>query len=472
MSQTQENRSLFGNSFRIFLIRFSGTLASLLLMIWFSHRLQPVAYGQYQNFWVQLTLISSLAGLGLGLLIFTYPPDVLRQLIRQLKPLHYFLYGIILTGAGLVFTFLRYQQPEEWWHKGYLSFLFFVCYTVSILLEAFMIVIRKHQLLIGTGLFYALIFVATGLWVQQQGFTLEKFIACLLPFTFLRMIVLFRPLLVFLRNKEENGQQNFRSKEVLSLWIHLGFYDLLSVTILWLDKFVVSLVASAGTAAVYFNGSYNIPFIPIALSAVSNATLMQLNYARQRTDKVILMQQAGKVLSCVVYPIFFLLLIYSREFITVVFSDKYGASVPIFICSILILPVRAYSNTTILQNLHRGRLINIGVLLDLIVALVLVVPLYYLMDLAGIALSFVISTYVQVTFYLYYSAKLLRVPMTAMIPLKNWLFKAFFFALLVLILHFCLSGLKPLLSLGIAAGITGIAALLILKREMKTPSQH
>ncbi len=467
MSQPQEHRSLFGHSFRIFLIRFSGTFASLVVMIGFSHMLPPAAYGLYQSFWVQLTLLSSIAGLGLGLLIFTYPPDVLKQLLRQLRPVHYFLYGLLLVIAGLAFTLLRYQQLGDWISKGYLSFLFFIFYTISILLEAFVIVIRKYRLLIGTGVCYALAFITTGWWIQQQGFTMEKFLTCLLPFSFLRMLLLFRPFLAFVNDKTESKPQPFRTKEVLYLWMHLGFYDLLSVTILWLDKFVVSVVATAGTAAIYFNGAYDIPFIPVALSAVSNATLMQLNYAKQHKDKARLMQQAGKMLSCVVYPIFFLLLIYSHEFITVVFSDKYSTSVPIFMCAILILPIRAYSNTTILQNLHRGRLINIGVLLDFVVALTLVVPLYYLMDLPGIALSFVISTYVQVTFYLYYSAKLLKVPMLSMIPLKNWLFKASFFAVLVLVLHFCLSGLKPFLSLAIAAGVTGIAALLVLKREMK-----
>src|SRR5690606_10351781 len=109
----------------------------------------------------------------------------------------------------------------------------------------------------------------------------------------------------------------------------------------------------------------------------------------------------GRLLSCIAYPVFFFLFFFRSEFITVVFSEKYVEAIPIFLCSVLILPVRAYSNTTILQNYHQGRIINAGVLLDYIVALAVIYPLYLWLGLAGIALSFVVSTYVQVIFYLY-----------------------------------------------------------------------
>lgn len=473
MSQSKENSSLFSNSLRIFAIRFSGTLASLLIMILFSHKLESESYGNYQNFWVQLTLLSSIAGLGLGLLIFTYPPAVLQQLIRRLKPVHYTTYAAVLLATALLFTFLRYPQLADWWRKGYLSFLFFISYTLSILLEAIVIVLRHHKLLIRVNLAYALAFTGVGVLTWRQGYSLEMFVACLLPFTLLRLLFLLYPFLSFVRSRHTGDEAvDFRSREVTSLWLHLGVYDLLSVTILWIDKFAVSLLASAATAAIYFNGSFNIPFIPLALTAVGNATLMQLHAASTKRDKALLMQQAGRMLSCVVYPIFAFLLIYSQEFVTVVFSSKYSSSVPIFICSLLILPVRAYSNTTILQNLHRGRLINIGLLLDFIVALALMAPLYYFMDLAGVALSFVISTYAQAAFYLYHSTRLLGVPVKDMIPLKNWLFKALFFTALALLLHLSLAGMKPIFSLGIAAGVIGIAALALLRWEMKTADRH
>lgn len=466
MNAPQENKSLFGNSFRIFLIRFFNTMAGMIVMIWLSHHLPATLYGVYQNFWVQLTLLSSIAGLGLGLLIFTYPPEVLRQLLRQLRLKHYMLYAAILVIAGLSFTFL--QQREGITAASLLYFLFFIFYAVTILLEALVIVIRRHKLLLVTGAIYAILFVGAGWVTWSMGFRLERFLLCLLPFTVLRCLTLLLPLRHFMREASDTGkEQPFRSKEVLSLWRHLGFYDLFSVTIQWIDKFAVSLLATSSVAAVYFNGSYNIPFIPIALSAVGNATLMQLNYARTADDKAKLMRQAGRMLSCVAYPVFFLLLIYSREFITIVFSDKYETSVPIFICSLLILPVRAYSNTTILQNLHRGRIINIGVLIDFLVALALAGPLYYFMGLPGIALSFVISTYIQVSFYLYYSARLLKVPVSSLIPIKNWLFKGLFFGLLLLGLHWGLAILKPIYSFMIAAAITGSAALLLLKYEAR-----
>lgn len=390
--------------------------------------------------------------------MFNFPPDTLRHLIKRLKPLYYRGYVFLLILIGITFTVL---QP------GYLSFLFFILYTICILLEAFLTILKKFRLLTISSLLYALSFVGSAVYTYHSGFQLQTFIACLLPFLLLRFVLLFIPFYTFMKQKPEGKIIKPGLRNVQSLWMHLGFYDIVTMLIVWADKFAVSLVAKEETSAVYFNGSINIPFLPIILSAVSSATLMQLVVSATPAEKTRLMQQAGKLLSCAAYPLFFFLLAFRTEFVHTVFSDRYDASIPIFICSILILPVRAYSNTIILQNLQKGRIMNIGVILDFVVAIALIYPLYLWLGLGGIALSFVISTYVQSLFYLYHSAKLLQVSMLSLVPLKNWLIKAAFFGVLSFTLHLLLQQLKPLISLSIAAAVCGIAAAIILKIEMK-----
>lgn len=467
LDQNKQHTSIVGSSIRIFIIRFFSTLASLITMIYFSHQLEPKYYGVYQNFWVQLSIASSIGGLGLGLLIFTYPPQTLRHLIQKLKPKFYLGYGALLIVTGIGFMLLRHHSVSDALQKGYLSFLFFIFYTFSLLLEAFAIIIKKHRLLTVTGLLYALSFVGSAFFAYYNGFRLETFIACLLPFLILRTLILFFPFYSFMKEKAPGKFMKAGRGSALSLWIHLGFYDLATMLIIWIDKFIISLVTNEETAAVYFNGTFSIPFLPIVLSAVSSATLIQLTQSASAAEKARLMQQVGKVLSCAAYPLFFFLLVYREEFVLTVFSDQYKASIPIFLCSILILPVRAYSNTIILQNLQKGKIMNVGLILDFITAAILFYPLYLWLGLAGVALSFVISTYVQSLFYLYHSAKLLGVSIWSMIPLKNWLIKAAFFGILTVTLHIFFQNMDAVKSLVISAIICGVAAAIILKMEMK-----
>lgn len=467
LDQNKQHTSIVGSSIRIFIIRFFSTLASLITMIYFSHQLEPKYYGVYQNFWVQLSIASSIGGLGLGLLIFTYPPETLRRLIQKLKPKFYLSYAAFLILIGIGFTLLRYHSISEVLQKGYLSFLFFLFYTVCLLLEAFVIITKKYRLLTLTSLLYAIAFVGSAFYTYYNGFRLETFIACLLPFLVLRTLMLFFPFYAFMKEKAQGKFMKAGAGSVLSLWIHLGFYDLATMLIIWIDKFIVSLVTNEETAAVYFNGTFNIPFLPIVLSAVSSATLMQLTLSASTAEKARLMKQVGKVLSCAAYPLFFFLLVYREEFVLTVFSDQYRASIPIFLCSILILPVRAYSNTIILQNLQKGKIMNTGLILDFVTAAILFYPLYLWLGLAGVALSFVISTYVQSLFYLYHSGKLLQVPMLSLIPVKNWLIKAAFFGTLTFALHMLFRDMEALKSLVISAIICGAMAAFILKLEMK-----
>jgi O-antigen/teichoic acid export membrane protein len=227
-----------------------------------------------------------------------------------------------------------------------------------LLLEAFVIIIRKYKLLTLSSLLYSLAFVGSALFTYHNGFRLETFIACLLPFLILRTLILFFPFYSFMIEKASGKFMRAGRGSALSLWIHLGFYDLATMLIIWIDKFIISLVTNEETAAVYFNGTFSIPFLPIVLSAVSSATLMQLTQSASAVEKAHLMQQVGKVLSCAAYPLFFFLLVYREEFVLTVFSEQYRASIPIFLCSILILPVRAYSNTIILQYRFDPRFCN------------------------------------------------------------------------------------------------------------------
>ncbi|MGN6568908.1 MAG: lipopolysaccharide biosynthesis protein, partial [Flavipsychrobacter sp.] len=269
----------------------------------------------------------------------------------------------------------------------------------------------------------------------------------------------------------DTPSQDVTMKEVRSLWLHLGLYDVLQVLFSWVDKFIMSLVLIASLSAIYYNGAMNIPFLPLILSAAGSAILIQLasvNKEDELTETLRLLNQSARMLSCIVFPLFLFLLFFRYELFGVLLSDKYLASVPVFLVSILVLPLRAYSFTTILQNQHKGAIINIGAILDIVLACLLIYPLYRWLGLPGVALAFVITTYLQAAYYMYHTARVLQVKLPALLPYKNWLFKLIIFAITFITIHYLLVQLfKPAGVLISGAVLSGIIVLISLWIELK-----
>jgi len=225
-----------------------------------------------------------------------------------------------------------------------------------------------------------------------------------------------------------------------------------------MDKYIISLFLSAELSAIYFNGSVDIPFLSVILGAAGSASLIQMAYNKEDEDKhaVQLANYSSRLLSSVVFPLYFFFLFFSKELFIVLLSSKYLPSVPVFTMSILTIPLYAYHLTSILQNRHKGATINKGAILDLVLALALMYPLYKLIGLPGVALSCVVSSYVQACYYLIETSGLLKVKVSKLIPLNNWSIKLIVFSTVFIAIHYLLGLFFPyqkVLFLGIAAVI-------------------
>ncbi|MES2702116.1 MAG: hypothetical protein V4649_05725 [Bacteroidota bacterium] len=457
--------SLIGNSFFIFISRFFPSLASLLVIIWYSKRLPEEVYGQYQHFWIQLYIIYPLICFGIHVLLVTYSPAFIRALAQKLTPRHYALYGI---WALLLSTLYALLQQHATGMDLWVPFLFILFFSLSLIIESVLIVQRRFAVLVPVNIIYAVAYCTLHWWVWLNGFSLPAIFGWLLVITAARLFVF---VLVVAANfkRSEPSAAEVTLRQVRSLWLHLGVYDILQVLFSWVDKFIISLVLTASLSAVYFNGSLNIPFLPILLSAAGSAVLMQLagtpKNEQENENTRHLMLRTGRMLSCIVFPIFFYLFTFRSELFGVLLV-KYAAAVPVFAVSILVLPVRAYSFTTVLQRFHKGALINIGAAADLLLACALMYPLYLWLGLPGVALSFVITTYLQAAFYLYHSARLLGVASLALLPYANWLTKLIVFALLFIAIHYAATThFTPKISLFLGAALMAVTIAISLSIE-------
>jgi O-antigen/teichoic acid export membrane protein len=430
--------AFYSNSFLIFIIRFFPTLANLMVMVYYSKYLPKEQYGIYNNFWTQLNIFYPFICIGLQALVVTYPAALLVQLIRHIKAKQYLVFAAWALSLGIGFAVLEQSQTGI---PIPVSLFFILSFAFTFIFESLLMVFKDFRSLIAINVLYSVAYWVAHYLVLKGFFSINNIFLILLIITMVRAAIYYIILIFAIKLNTPTTNENTLPDipQISNLWLHLGIYDIVQSLSMWIDKFIVSLFLTASVSAVYYNGSMNIPFLPLLITAAGSALLMQLAGGERNDEKVhaiVLLNQTGKALSSIVFPVFFFLLFFSRElFVGFLFGVKYEAALPIFIASLLILPVRAYNFTSVLQRLHLGATINKGAIGEIILAILIAYPMYLWLGLPGLALSFVISTYLQATYYIISTARLLQVTVWQLIPARNWLIKFVFTGIAIFALH-------------------------------------
>lgn len=444
----------------IFFVRAFPNVAAAFCAILFSRILPQSVYGSYQQFWAQVLLLSSLAGIGLQSLLITLPAADARQfLAHDRKPRLFLAISIVL--ASIILVAIQ-QKSSVWMTLTGIGLL--AAYTLTSIVEAGLFHQSKFRLLAMLNGIYALAFVG----IHLLGVTLDFS----LPYLYAGALVLVSAKLLYmlsvLRTQMQQPAGAMKPKRVGHLWAHLAVYDATQAAFKWIDKVVLALLLPPATFAIYFNGTYDVPLLPLLLGATGSALLLHFSTKENSIEQQVCIQyKAATKMSLVVFPVFCFLAVFRTELFTVVLSPKYTEAASLFLVAILVLPLRAYNFTTILQHAGKGRIINTGAVADLIIALVLMYPLYLLLGLHGVALSFVLSTYVQAGYYLFHTAKLSGLNVFRILPLGRWALALITFSIAYMLLYYGLRTLlSPAITLLLGAVVTGLVVLIPVARAL------
>lgn len=462
------SNSLFSNSAFIFIIRFFPSVANLVVLIYYSRHLDKTIYGEYQNFWTQLNFIYPIACIGIQSLITTYSPAAITKLLRGLSSRQYALYSLWLILFGMCFAWI---QPSVLHIGFFIPLLFMITFALGVIAEAFLIVFKNFKSIAFINLFYALLYLAIHKLVLDSGYSHYYLFLSLLMLNVLRlaaaMIIASRDI------RHTIGDVELRPiSEIRTLWLHLGSYDIIQTLSGWIDKFLVSILLTASLSAIYINGTQNIPFLPQILSASGSAVLIQMTHVNAADEKESLrhlMNLSARYLSNIVFPLFFFLIFFRYELYSVVLPG-YEAAVPIFLVSLFMLPFKTYSFITVFQKLHKGHIGNIGAIGELILASLLMYPLYKWLGLPGIMLSFIISSYLQGAFYFYHMARLMNTTPYHLVPVVNWAIKIIIYSTLFLLLHYLVTSFfdaNVSLIIGIVVMVITVLASLLIELRLR-----
>ncbi len=434
----------------LFLGKALPVIILFLIAIIYSRKLSYHDYGTFQSVWMYANIINVVISFGLSAVILSTNLNFLFSFIRKNKSKIIFFYGTlsVIVLIGFYFFSKNFSAPEK-----YLIIAFIIIQNIITVSETLLIKQNGERKAFVINFFYSLLFFAWHLYVLLTGYVLLNIITGICIISVMKLIVT----LFFIRNNKVIAS-SLNDENFLGHWAHLGSNEILGIIAKWIDKFFLLYLLTSADFAIFFNGSFEIPLFGLLISVTGSLLLIEISANTQLKDKITgLFSENFNMLSSIVFPLFFFLLFFREEIFSLAFKDKYNASIPIFLISIFVLPIRINNYSVILQCFSQGKKILWGSILDILLAAILMITLYPVMGTRGIALAVVIATWCQVVYYLWHSKSVLKVKITQLVPVKKLIVKFLVLLAIYLLLTLLLQNLSIVISLLIASVITALA---------------
>ena len=452
VSQKESGKNNFvKKSAWLFFAKLVPTFTFLLITILYSRQLAYNAYGVFQSVWMLTNVGTVLLGFGSYSVLLS---SGLPSLIRLVKDARWKVAFFFLLLLVAVISFVALSLSHQ---SGALSFLVLgviVLHTLSFIFESILLRSGKEKEIFWVNVWYALLYFG---WHVNSLYTTFEMVPLVGGVAFLG---LFRLLAYAILSKSAVKDQH---PFVITIqhWFFIGFNEVVGVLAKWLDKLLLVFFLAPAEFAVFFNGSIEIPLFGILVSVIGSIMLVEIsaNLAHKKTV-IQTFRESFHLLSAVVFPSFWFLFFFRSELFSVVFDNRYTDSLPIFVLTILIIPVRVTHYTSVLQCYNKAHLILKGSLLDIAIALTLMPLLYALMGIKGVALAIVISTYIQSYYYLHHAARVLQTRILTLVPVASLVIRFCWCAILIGAFHYFIQTENDLVTLLYALFFIGVIVIL------------
>jgi O-antigen/teichoic acid export membrane protein len=260
----------------------------------------------------------------------------------------------------------------------------------------------------------------------------------------------------------------------LAYALPFGFASLVLRANSELHNYFVSYRFGAAEYAIYSIGCFNILLVDILADSVGAVMIPRVSYLQSvglRQDIIELMARMMRKLAAVLFPVYVFLLITGREFITMLFTDRYAASWPIFAVNLTLVPlallVSAYDPVMRAYAEHRYFLIKVRVVLVALLFIALSFATSHF-GLIGAIVAVVAVSVVERLVTTFKSAAILGVTARDLLLLKDvgkLAVAAAAAGVVVLIMRWVLLGARPLMILAVCGSLflfTYLAAIIAM----------
>ena len=409
--------------FWLFTGRAMPVIILFLISVLYSRHLSYEDYGKFQSIWMYTNVVNVVMGFGLTSVILSSNLSFLFAFIKKnftkLISFYTLLWAVVLV------VFFIYGKNFNSSTK-YLLILFIVIQNTATVLETLQIKNHNERFVFVSNFVYAVLFFIWHYYVLTHNYALDKLVTGIIIISVLKTAGM-----LYLKKFADVAGEVGEEKIFFRHWFYLGINDSFGVLAKWMDKLFLVYLLSAADFAVFFNGSFEIPLFSLLVSVAGSVLLIDISANTAVKPNVIKTFNEGfRILSLIVFPLFLYLFFFRTELFAVVFKHKYDLSIPVFLISIFILPVRINNYSSILQCYAAGNKIVMGSLLDIVIISVLMLILYPVMGTTGVALAIVTGTYCQAIFYLWQSAKVLGTGIVSLIPFRTLGIRMFILSLI------------------------------------------
>ncbi|MFN0081056.1 MAG: lipopolysaccharide biosynthesis protein [Ferruginibacter sp.] len=441
------------NFIPVFVGRLLPILVLVVISILYSRKLSYDDYGKFQTFWIYSNVLNIIVAFAMPSIILANRDVVFHFFMSAYKKKIGVFYVALYIAVAVVF----YLSVHNLFPAIKFCILVFIALQfASTVADTFLIKRNQLNLYFVANFIYSILFLAIHLYFYFNVFDLQLLVYSLLGLVAAKSLLLF-----FIKKPAVDAHDSTVANIFFKNWLYLGANEMVGVIARWLDKMYVVFLLSAANFAIFVNGTIEIPLFAVLISAAETFMLTKISHnVTDKKQSALIFKESFKLLSFISFPVFFMLLLVHEEAFSIVFNNRYNQSVPIFLISIFIIPVRINHYSVILQCYHASNKILAGAVIDILLALVLMTFLYPAFGVAGVALAIVLSTYVQVFYYLWHSAKLIKVGMSDLVPFA-FLAKLFLgLALLYLCFFFLKYCFSPLAFVVIVFALTTIVIAL------------
>lgn len=188
-------------------------------------------------------------------------------------------------------------------------------------------------------------------------------------------------------------------------------------------QYVVSVTSDTANFAIFAVGCFQLPFLMVAVDSIAKTSLVRMAELRNHENAfekiAVVVSSSCRKLWLLFFPVFVFLFVVADEFIEILFTDQYLASVPTFRIFIFIIPLSAI----LIQHVPRALDQTNFILFNNIFVLILSVSLCWvggvLFGIEGVAVGFVVAHFVWKLSFLLKCSNILGVEIEFLLPYKE-----------------------------------------------------
>ena len=378
--------------YRILHLTFSKStviIANMLIMIFASRYLSMQDYSTYRQTFLPYEILAPFLSLGI-------PPTIYYLLPRRKDKLNLVFHSILLIlFCALVFSgFLMFggaefisrlfHNPELIHSVKWLMIYPFFQIPITLLISVYIFEGKTKFVGIYSSVF-GLVSAISAIFViiSYRNYLNVVMIKAILPLG--GFIFLLSYLFKIYKKKVTKKVRFFHStKTILSTSIPFGFASMIGVISLQLDKVLVSSLGTIQEFAIYVNGAMEIPLIGVLTGSVSAVLIGELSKSikdHDYTKALELFQMTAIKTALILFPIMVFFIFNAREFMILLYSEKYELSAIPFTIYLFLLPIRIVVFGSIFVAMGKSKLILYRSIFELLLNIVLSISMFNLFGL-------------------------------------------------------------------------------------------